>query len=78
MQANPQYKDLIGEIIAYFKNQLILQKVNGIKEDKIIIDPGIGFGKTIEHNLEIIRKLSAFKSIGRPILLGYVTKIIYR
>ncbi|MEK6646462.1 MAG: dihydropteroate synthase [Candidatus Firestonebacteria bacterium] len=70
MQANPQYKDLIGEIIAYFKKSIDIAKVNGIKEDKIIIDPGIGFGKTIEHNLEIIRKLSAFKSIGRPILLG--------
>lgn len=70
MQANPEYKDLIGDIITYFKKSIDIAKANGISEDKIIIDPGIGFGKTIEHNLEIIRKLSAFKKIGRPVLIG--------
>ncbi len=70
MQISPEYNDLIGEI----KNFLIERKKElndyGIKDDKIIIDPGIGFGKKTEHNYIILNRLKEFKSIGLPILVG--------
>lgn len=70
MQKNPTYQDLILEITDYLKEGIRMAKEAGISEEMIIIDPGIGFGKTLEHNLEIIRNLSSFKDIGRPILIG--------
>jgi dihydropteroate synthase len=70
MQLNPEYKDVVKEIIEYFKNRIELAKSCGIEEEKIIIDPGIGFGKTLEHNLEILRRLSEFKILNKPILVG--------
>ncbi len=70
MQRNPVYASLLGEIIAYLKAAIERAKENGVAENQIIIDPGIGFGKTTEHNLEILKRLSEFKVLGRPILVG--------
>ncbi|MCM8766185.1 MAG: dihydropteroate synthase [Candidatus Omnitrophica bacterium] len=70
MQKNPVYKDLIPEIIDYLEKSINLAKEAGIKEENIIIDPGIGFGKTVEHNLIILKNLFQFKILGRPILVG--------
>jgi len=70
MQDNPQYEDVVGEIIAFLRERIEVALEAGIKKDKIIIDPGIGFGKTVEHNLQIMHSLSQFKSLGQPILLG--------
>lgn len=70
MQENPTYTDVVVEISAFFKERIAEACAAGISEDNVIIDPGIGFGKRLEHNLEIIRKLAEFKSLGRPILLG--------
>jgi dihydropteroate synthase len=70
MQKKPHYKDLMGEIIASLKKSINTAVSKGIKREKIIIDPGIGFGKTLEQNLEIIRRLSELKSLGHPILVG--------
>lgn len=70
MQENPEYKDVCGEIISFLRKRMEFAKKHGIQENKIIIDPGIGFGKTLAHNLELLRNLSEFKSLGRPILLG--------
>ncbi len=70
MQKNPRYNDLMGEIIFSLKNSIDTAVSRGIKPEKIIIDPGIGFGKGLEHNLEIIKRLSELKSLGRPILVG--------
>lgn len=70
MQENPEYEDVISEIMAFFRERIALAVEAGLPEEYIIIDPGIGFGKTLEHNLEIIRDLADFKTLGRPILVG--------
>ncbi|MBI3353678.1 MAG: dihydropteroate synthase [Nitrospirae bacterium] len=70
MQKRPLYKDVVKEIISFFKERISYAIKNGIKKNKIIIDPGIGFGKTVRHNLEIIKRLGEFRSLGVPILLG--------
>lgn len=70
MQANPYYDDVISEIKGYFKNRIAFAESRGINKDKIILDPGIGFGKRIEDNLRIIKELGAFKDLGMPILIG--------
>lgn len=70
MQQNPSYEDLISEILDYLRKSIDIALEAGIAREKIIIDPGIGFGKTTEHNLEIMRRLGEFKSLGQPILLG--------
>ena len=70
MQIKPQYKDIIEEIKIYLKECIEIVKNEGVKNDKIIIDPGIGFGKTTSHNLEILNRLKEFKTLGYPILIG--------
>ena len=70
MQKNPKYGDVVGEIISFLRERIVFAKEEGIDGEKIIIDPGIGFGKKTEHNLEILNRLSEFKSLGRPILVG--------
>ncbi|TAN41426.1 MAG: dihydropteroate synthase [Nitrospirae bacterium] len=70
MQVNPVYEDLIAEILAYFRDSIRLATRAGISEEMIILDPGIGFGKTFDHNLRIINRLDAFRQLGRPILVG--------
>ncbi len=70
MQQNPVYEALIPEIIDYFRMGIIMATRAGISEDKIIIDPGIGFGKTFDHNLEIINNLREFTFLEKPILVG--------
>jgi len=72
MQKDPQYDDLIAEIISYFENVAWKANVAGIKQ--VIIDPGIGFGKTVEHNLQIIKNLSDLKRLDTPIMIGVSRK----
>ena len=74
MQDNPQYKDLIGEIISYLKESLKIADNAGINLKKIIVDPGIGFGKTVEHNLFILKNLRELRVLKRPILIGVSRK----
>jgi len=70
MQKNPVYEDLFSEVIGFLRQRINRAKQAGVEEEKIIIDPGIGFGKTVDHNLELIRDLWRLRSLGRPILLG--------
>lgn len=70
MQTNPHYDDLIEEISQFFKNQVSSAKASGVKSERIILDPGIGFGKRLEDNFEIIRELGQIRAMGYPILLG--------
>ncbi len=70
MQKNPTYKALVPEITAYFHECIQVARDAGIPDNMIIIDPGIGFGKTVEHNLEIIKRLKDFEGFEKPILLG--------
>jgi len=74
MQNNPSYGDVVGDIIRFLRERSEFGINAGISRDKIIIDPGIGFGKTTEHNLEIIRRLREFKSLGFPVLMGVSRK----
>lgn len=70
MQKNPTYDNLIQEILDFLRDAIERAVKAGIRKDLIIIDPGIGFGKTFHHNLEIIKELRQFSSLERPILLG--------
>lgn len=70
MQVNPQYDDLMGEICRFLRERIAALVAAGVSEGSIIVDPGFGFGKTVEHNLTILRRLRELKSLGRPILLG--------
>lgn len=70
MQEKPEYKDVMGEIIGYLRDQIENAVKGGIQRENIIVDPGIGFGKTVGHNLEIIRRLGEMRSLGLPILVG--------
>lgn len=68
------YKDIIGDIKNFFENQIALGISKGLKREQLIIDPGIGFGKTVEQNLVIIKRLGEFKSLGMPIAIGVSRK----
>jgi dihydropteroate synthase len=70
MQSNPSYTALIPEIIDYLRESILLAVRAGISEELVIIDPGIGFGKTFEHNLQILNRLSEFSVLGKPLLSG--------
>jgi len=74
MQENPTYDDLISEILIFLKDAIKRSVTAGIKEDLIIVDPGIGFGKTFDDNLKIIKELFRFGSLQRPVLLGTSNK----
>lgn len=74
MQKNPSYRDLIPELKQYFHTQIEYALSKGIKKEKIIIDPGIGFGKRVEDNIEIIKRLKEFKEFELPILMGLSRK----
>jgi len=70
MQENPTYGDVVEDIKKFFKERLAAAEASGIKKENIILDPGVGFGKTLEHNLEILRRLEEFKELGCRILVG--------
>jgi dihydropteroate synthase len=70
MQKNPGYADVVAEISGFFREILKTAWRAGIERDKIMLDPGIGFGKSPEHNLEILRRLDEFRSLGRPLAIG--------
>jgi dihydropteroate synthase len=70
MQVAPVYRDVVEDIYAFFAERLEWAVANGLKEENLLIDPGLGFGKTTEHNLAILRGLEAFRSLGRPIVVG--------
>ena len=70
MQQNPLYESLMGEIIDYLLEGIELAGAAGISPHQIVIDPGIGFGKTVQHNLQILNRLSELKTLGKPIMLG--------
>jgi dihydropteroate synthase len=70
MQKNPTYEDLIPEIYGFLEEAIKRAVDGGIQKKNVIVDPGIGFGKTFDHNLQIIRELGRFLSLGQPILLG--------
>ena len=70
MQHSPAYQNVISDILRFFQERIGEAEKNGIHPDSILVDPGIGFGKTTEHNLEILRRLRDFQSLNKPILIG--------
>jgi len=70
MQENPQYENVIDEVYEYLDGKASAAIDAGISPDKIVLDPGLGFGKTLDHNLSILNKISEFRSMGYPIMIG--------
>tara|TARA_Y100000748_G_scaffold253582_1_gene219268 strand:- start:85 stop:495 length:411 start_codon:yes stop_codon:yes gene_type:complete len=74
MQKNPSYNNVLLEIYDYFEDKLKLIRKKGIKHNHIILDPGIGFGKNLKHNITLINNISIFHSLGLPVMLGLSRK----
>jgi dihydropteroate synthase len=70
MQLNPTYSDCVREIAEFLERQAAVAQQAGLPRDRIIVDPGIGFGKTVAHNLEILRRLQEIRALGYPVLIG--------
>ena len=74
MQNNPRYKNELLDIYDFFEEKIKFLRSMGIKHNNIIIDPGIGFGKNLKHNMNLIRNISIFHTLGFPILIGISRK----
>jgi dihydropteroate synthase len=74
MQADPRYDDVVGDVKAFLEERLAAATAAGIDEAKVCLDPGIGFGKTVEHNFELVRRLGELTGLGRPIVIGFSRK----
>jgi dihydropteroate synthase len=74
MQADPRYDDVVSEVVRFLDERLTFAVSQGIREEHICLDPGIGFGKTVEHNFELLRRLDELAALGRPILVGISRK----
>jgi dihydropteroate synthase len=74
MQINPNYKNVLLDIYDFFEEKLKQIRKKGIKHNNIILDPGIGFGKNLKHNITLINNISIFHSLGLPIMLGLSRK----
>jgi dihydropteroate synthase len=74
MQVAPHYDDVVSEVASFLEERLAFAVGAGVAEDRICLDPGIGFGKTAEQNLELVRRLDRIVSIGRPVLVGLSRK----
>jgi dihydropteroate synthase len=70
MQRDPRYDDVVGEVKAFLEARMAFAVAEGIEEERIVLDPGIGFGKTLEHNLELLRRLDELLTLGRPVSIG--------
>jgi dihydropteroate synthase len=70
MQANPTYADVVSDVKAFLEQRLAFAVAEGVREEKVWLDPGIGFGKRVEHNLELLRRLDEIVAIGRPVVVG--------
>jgi dihydropteroate synthase len=70
MQDDPHYDDVVDDIKGFLEERMAFAVKAGIAEERILLDPGIGFGKTVEHNLELLRRLGEFLDLGRPVVIG--------
>lgn len=70
MQEDPRYDDVVDEVLAFLEERMAFALARGVREEQIMVDPGIGFGKTVAHNLTLLDGLDRFTSLGRPVLLG--------
>jgi dihydropteroate synthase len=74
MQADPRYDDVVADVLRFLDERLTFAVSQGVREELICVDPGIGFGKTVEHNFELLRRLDELRTLGRPILVGISRK----
>jgi dihydropteroate synthase len=74
MQADPVYDDVVSEVKSFLEERLAFAVAAGVREELVCLDPGIGFGKTVEHNFELVRRLGELVAIGRPVLVGFSRK----
>jgi dihydropteroate synthase len=74
MQAEPRYDDVVSDVKAFLEERLAFAVAQGIREEHVSLDPGIGFGKTVEHNFELVRRLPELTAIGRPVVVGFSRK----
>ncbi len=70
MQESPRYEDVVSEVKAFLEERLAFAVAEGVEEELVWLDPGVGFGKTVEHNLELLRRLDEIVAIGRPVVVG--------
>ena len=77
MQVNPEYDDIVAEIKVFFRERTSWMEQQGISLERIIIDPGIGFGKTLNHNLTILRSIGSLTELGFPVLIGHSRKSFF-
>jgi dihydropteroate synthase len=70
MQERPMYKDVVADVYAFLLERLNWAVDHGLKEENLLVDPGIGFGKTLDHNLKLLRHLGTLRSLGRPVVIG--------
>ena len=74
MQEHPHYEDVASEVAAFLEERLRFAVAAGISEERICLDPGIGFGKTVEHNFDLVRRLDVLTALGRPVVVGFSRK----
>ena len=74
MQVDPRYDDVAAEVAAFLEERMAFAVAQGVREERICLDPGIGFGKTLEHNVELLRRLDVLLALGRPVLVGFSRK----
>jgi dihydropteroate synthase len=74
MQDDPRYEDVVSEVKAFLEERLGFAVAEGVPEDRVWLDPGIGFGKTLAHNLELLRRLDEIVAVGRPVVVGVSRK----
>src|SRR5438067_170643 len=74
MQLAPRYDDVVSEVAAFLEERLAFAVAQGIREERVCLDPGIGFGKTAEHNFELVRRLDVLLGLGRPVVVGFSRK----
>ncbi|MBD0349250.1 MAG: dihydropteroate synthase [Thermoleophilia bacterium] len=74
MQANPTYEDVVSDVKAFLAERLAFAVAAGIREERVCLDPGIGFGKTVDQNFELVRRLGELAELGRPVLVGFSHK----
>jgi dihydropteroate synthase len=74
MQLDPRYDDVAAEVAAFLEERMVFAVAHGVREERICLDPGIGFGKTVDHNVELLRRLDVLLALGRPVLIGFSRK----
>jgi dihydropteroate synthase len=70
MQADPKYTDVLGEVREHLRERILLAEAEGVHPEAIAVDPGIGFGKRVEHNLLLLKRLPELQVLGKPVLIG--------